>query len=101
MVVDLARTLSPAAVRRLAELAMAKKTPAVAAVMACNAILDRGWGKPVQPNLHAMAPAAALPIDLNALTDAQRDTLADILLLTAPEPVHEPPTIEGENDGAC
>ncbi len=95
-VIELARQRRPAAVRRLAQIAMNKKTPPVAAVMACNSILDRGYGKPIQPTLHAFDPRAAAPIvDVDQLTEEQRDLLMDILLLTAPAAA-EAPEIDGE-----
>lgn len=94
-VVELARQNSQMAVRRLAQIATANKTPAVAAVMACNSILDRAWGKPIQPNIHAISTHKAAPIDLDALTDEQRDTLADILLLTNDQ-VEDGPVIDAE-----
>ncbi len=43
---ELARTYTTAAIRRLVEI-MSDDNPR-AAVAACNAILDRGWGKPTQ-----------------------------------------------------
>lgn len=95
-VVELARQQSPMAVRRLAQIAMGKKTPAVAAVMACNSILDRAWGKPIQPNIHAISTPTTKPIDLDALTDDQRETLADILLLTDQTVDERAPVIDAE-----
>jgi hypothetical protein len=94
-VVALARTYTEEAVHGLAKIARdTKKTPAVARVMAWNSLLDRAWGKPIQPTFHAFdARANAAPIDLDLLTEEQREVLADILLLTG-QP--EAPLIEGE-----
>ncbi len=95
-VVALARIYTEEAVRGLAKIARdAEKTPAATRVMAWNSLLDRAWGKPVQPTLHAFDPRAAAPVvDVDQLTDEQREVLADILLLTAPST--EAPQIEGE-----
>ena len=45
---DLARTYTKEAIRTLAEIAKNPKSSDSARVQACNAILDRGWGKPAQ-----------------------------------------------------
>jgi len=68
--IALARTYTPEAVRGLADIARdTKKAPAAARVMAWNSLLDRAWGEPVQPNLHAINPRAVPPpIDLDLLT---------------------------------
>jgi len=51
-------------------------------------------GKLVEPNLRAVTLGAIPPpIDMDLLTDEQRVTLEDILLLTGPA---EAPLIEGE-----
>ena len=53
--------------------------------MASNSLLDRAWGKPMQPTLPFARPRAAAPVvDVDALTDEQRAVLEDILLLTGP-----------------
>jgi hypothetical protein len=48
---DLARKASPAAVKRLVE--WMNSDNARASVAACNAILDRGFGRPTQPTEHS------------------------------------------------
>lgn len=99
-VVRLAQQYTPQAIHGLAAIAMRDKgrnrEPAVARVMAWKELLDRGWGKPIQPTLHAFDPrSVAAPVDVEALTYEQRDVLEEILLLTGvvAEPVVE---IEGE-----
>lgn len=46
---DLARTHTPDAIKTLAGIMMQPKASATARVAAACAILDRGWGKPMQP----------------------------------------------------
>ncbi|WP_247328654.1 hypothetical protein [Bradyrhizobium sp. 21] len=46
---SLARTHTPVAMKTLVQIMRDKEAPAHARVSAANAILDRGWGKPVQP----------------------------------------------------
>ncbi|WP_194392342.1 hypothetical protein [Bradyrhizobium sp. CCBAU 51765] len=45
----LARTHTNLAIKTLVQIMRGKDAPAHARVMAANAILDRGWGKPLQP----------------------------------------------------
>lgn len=45
----LARVHSPAAIASLARIATSKRAPAASVVAACQALLDRAWGKPTQP----------------------------------------------------
>lgn len=46
---SLARTHTAVAMKTLVQIMRDKDAPAHARVMAANAILDRGWGKPLQP----------------------------------------------------
>ncbi|MBR1167262.1 hypothetical protein [Bradyrhizobium liaoningense] len=46
---SLARTHTNLAIKTLVQIMRDKDAPAHARVMAANAILDRGWGKPLQP----------------------------------------------------
>ncbi|OSI82114.1 hypothetical protein BSZ21_00145, partial [Bradyrhizobium canariense] len=46
---SLARTHTAVAMKTLVQIMRDKEAPAHARVAAANAILDRGWGKPVQP----------------------------------------------------
>ena len=46
---SLARTHTNLAIKTLMQIMRDKEAPAHARVMAANAILDRGWGKPLQP----------------------------------------------------
>ncbi|WP_375304964.1 hypothetical protein WI560_22810 [Bradyrhizobium sp. A11] len=46
---SLARTHTNVAVKTLVQVMRDKEAPAHARIMAANAILDRGWGKPLQP----------------------------------------------------
>ncbi|MBR1170420.1 hypothetical protein [Bradyrhizobium liaoningense] len=46
---SLARTHTNVAIKTLVQIVRNKDAPAHARVMAANAILDRGWGKPLQP----------------------------------------------------
>jgi hypothetical protein len=46
---SLARTHTAMAIRTLAHVARSPKAPASARVMAAEALLSRGWGKPLQP----------------------------------------------------
>ncbi len=47
---DLARAHTQDALNTLSEIVKNPKASDTARVQACNAILDRGWGKPVQHN---------------------------------------------------
>lgn len=48
-VVDLARAHTPAAIASLARIAESEEAPAAAVVAACEALLNRAWGRPMQP----------------------------------------------------
>jgi uncharacterized protein DUF5681 len=48
-VVDLARRHTPDAIKLLARIMNSENSPPAAVVAASVALLDRGWGKPVQP----------------------------------------------------
>jgi hypothetical protein len=96
-VIALARTYTPEAIRGLADIARdTKKAPAAARVMAWNSLLDRAWGKPVQPTVIALDRGVAAPVDMDQLTDEQREVLESILLLTGATPELQGPEIEGE-----
>jgi hypothetical protein len=47
---DLARAHTQEAIEVLLTVVHNQKAPSAARVQACNAILDRGWGRPVQYN---------------------------------------------------
>ena len=51
-VVDLVRQRTPAAIESLARIMNSETSPPAAVVAASVALLDRGWGKPVQRNEH-------------------------------------------------
>lgn len=55
LVSSLAREHTEAAVKKLAKL-MESAESEVAQVQACNALLDRGWGKPMQGITHEGNP---------------------------------------------
>jgi hypothetical protein len=59
-VIDLARAHTPAAIASLARIAGDEKQPSAAIVAASIALLDRGWGKPTQPNEHTGKDGAPL-----------------------------------------
>lgn len=59
-VIDLARSHTPAAIAALARIAGDDSQPPAAIVAASVALLDRGWGKPTQPNEHTGANGAPL-----------------------------------------
>jgi hypothetical protein len=48
-VIELARTHTPIAIKRLASIVRDDEAPPAAQVAASMALLDRAWGKPVQP----------------------------------------------------
>ena len=48
-VIELARTYTPDAINRLATIVSDDEAPPAAQVAASIALLERGWGKPVQP----------------------------------------------------
>jgi hypothetical protein len=70
---SLAREAGPEAIRKLIELMRTSKDERVVAV-ACNALLDRGFGKP-----RDISPADELregpTVDVNRLTEAQKQAL--------------------------
>jgi hypothetical protein len=49
---QLARAHTVTAINTLAQIASAAKAPPAARVSAAQALLDRGWGKPMQPMEH-------------------------------------------------
>lgn len=96
--VALARTYTEEAIHGLAKIARdTKMAPAAARVIVWNSLLDRAWGKSIQPTLHAFdARSAAAPVDVDALTDEQRAVLEDILLPSGALQRSDTPLIEGE-----
>lgn len=63
----LAQALAPEALETLAEIMKDVEAPAAARVSAANAILDRGYGRPVQTDEGDDAPdAPALTINFNS-----------------------------------
>jgi hypothetical protein len=54
-VVDLARRHTPDAIESLARIMNSENSSPAAVVAASVALLDRGWGKPVQPDEHGGA----------------------------------------------
>lgn len=48
---SIARSQTEMCVRVLKGIAQQKSAPTAARVMACNSLLDRGWGKPAQPHV--------------------------------------------------
>ena len=59
-----ARQHTAAAIATLAEIAASRKAPASARVSAAEALLDRGWGKAVQPvDVNDTRPLAGVPAD--------------------------------------
>jgi hypothetical protein len=48
-VIEMARTHTPAAINTLAEIVSDGEAPSAARVAAANVLLERAWGKPIQP----------------------------------------------------
>ena len=59
-VIALARTHTALAIATLVRIASDEESPQSAAVAASTALLDRGWGKAMQPNEHTGAGGAPL-----------------------------------------
>lgn len=59
-VIELARSHTAIAIATLARISEASDVPPAAAVAAAVALLDRGWGKPTQPNEHTGKDGAPL-----------------------------------------
>ena len=76
-VVELARQHTPAAIEALARVMNSAKSPPAAVVAASVALLDRGWGKPLQSTEHSSRDGAPFGPTLN-ITMA---TVPDRLLL--------------------
>jgi hypothetical protein len=77
---DLARTYTEEAVRTLVTIMRSDRSPAAARVAAAQAVLDRGWGRPVQALEHSGPEGSALlPADLTVLPDAQLAHLSALL----------------------
>lgn len=72
-VVLAARTHSSAAIRTLAAIMGDAEAPPAARAMAANSLLDRGWGKPVQPmGLAANDPTTMTDDELEAIASSGR-----------------------------
>jgi hypothetical protein len=59
-VIELARSHTPAAIAALVQISACGEKHPAAAVAASVALLDRGWGRPMQPNEHTGADGAPL-----------------------------------------
>src|SRR6478752_2289478 len=59
-VIELARLHTPAAIESLVRIMSSEKSPPAAVVAASVALLDRGWGKPMQSNEHSGKDGAPL-----------------------------------------
>ena len=64
-VVELARQHTPAAIEALARIVNSAKSPPAAVVAASVALLDRGWGKPLQSTEHSSRDGAPFGPALN------------------------------------
>jgi hypothetical protein len=71
---ELARSLGEDAVNTLASIMKDAKAPASARSAAAQAVLDRGFGRPLQSIRHGGEEDAA-PIRLESLSDAQLESL--------------------------
>jgi hypothetical protein len=76
---DLARQHTPAAINTLVEICGNKKAHPSARVAAATAILDRGWGRPMQ-QVHVEASQSALPAELAALSPEQKRAAGEMIL---------------------
>jgi hypothetical protein len=76
---ELARQETEAALQTLVQI-MHQGKPDAARVAAAQAVLDRGWGRPVQALEHSGPEGSALlPADLTVLPDAQLAHLSALL----------------------
>lgn len=81
---DAARAHTMDAIRTLAEVCRGKKMSPAARVSAATALLDRGWGKPVQTSEISGpggGPVGVASVPLEALTDEQRHVIASIKVM--------------------
>jgi hypothetical protein len=69
---QMARAFTPEALETLRTIRVDSEAPASARVAACNAILDRGWGRPPQAIDHTSGGEA---LDLAALGAVERQQL--------------------------
>jgi hypothetical protein len=77
---DLVRTYTEEAVRTLVTIMRSDRSPAAARVAAAQAVLDHGWGPPVQALEHSGPEGRArLPVDLTVRPDAQLAQLSALL----------------------
>lgn len=76
-VVTLAQTYTPLAMSTLAEIMRSKKSATASRVAASVALLERGWGKPVQPT-EISGPNKG-PVQTQDVTD-DRKPLTDMLI---------------------
>ncbi len=86
---ELARGHSPYAVRRL--LYWAKSKNAVASPRACEALLDRAFGKPPVAIHHSGRITTGQAINLDELSELQQRVLTEILLLPSPTTIDQEP----------
>jgi len=76
---DLARQHTPEAIATLVEICGDKVAPPSARVAAATAILDRGWGRPMQ-QVHVEAQTSVLPAELAALSPEDKRRAAEIIM---------------------
>lgn len=69
---ELARQSTPIALKALQDIVADPRSPQSARVAAAQALLDRGWGRPVQPN--EITGANGGPIEQSVKTTAVEDT---------------------------
>jgi len=75
----LARTHTAEAVATLVEICGNRKAHPSARVAAASAILDRGWGRPMQ-SVQVEAQASVLPSELAALSPEDKRKAAEIIM---------------------
>jgi hypothetical protein len=108
----LARERTVEAIETLVKIMLNEKAASAARVSAATALLDRGWGKPIQPTAFTDLDGNDRPLPIDALTrlDVARriaHVLADgIKVLPAMQPAElehaspeDPDTAEGDPDG--
>jgi hypothetical protein len=82
---EAARAHTDTAVATLARICGDETAPPAAQVAAATALLDRGWGRPMQAIAAILTlPPVQLSYDPDALSEHQREVLREILLLPPP-----------------
>jgi len=76
---DLARAHTQEAFETLIEIAGNPKTSPSARVQACNSILDRGWGRPVQTNKNINRTETYYDFLMKLVKEDKRGTPSDLL----------------------